>query len=393
MTIHYDEQRRIFHVQAKGTSYVMAVSPDGTLLHLYWGQEIQDAGGLQDLLQVHHGSFAGPVQSAGGDVGVLPHEFPAFGTGDHRSPAYVVQRFDGSIASRLTYVRHSIFPGKPKLAGLLTTYVETDDEAETLEIELTDAVLALRVLLRYTAFAQHSAIARSATLVNHGDMPLQLHRALSASIDMSGADFEYLQLSGAWIRERFIERRPLVPGEQSVYSRSGMSGHKHNPFIALATPNADEERGEVYGFSLVYSGNFLARAEVEPMRQSCRVQIGIHPDEFSWLLEPGESFHTPEAVLVYSGAGIGEMSRTYHRLYRTRLARGRYRDQPRPVLVNNWEATYFHFDTDKLVEIAKAGSELGVELFVLDDGWFGKRDSDNCSLGDWYPDPRKLPGG
>ncbi|GLV14426.1 alpha-galactosidase [Alicyclobacillus hesperidum] len=393
MTIHYDEERRIFHVQAKGTSYVMAVSSEGTLLHLYWGQEIQDAGALLGLLQIHRGSPTGPVQPPNADVGTWPHEFPAFGMGDHRSPAYVVQRFDGSIASCLTYVGHRIVPGKPKLPGLPATYVESDEEAETLEIELLDPVLRLRVILRYTAFAQHSAIARSATFINNSDESFQLQRALSASIDMAGADYAFLQLSGAWIRERFVELRQLVPGEQSVYSRSGMSGHKHNPFIALVAPRADEEHGDVYGFSLVYSGNFLAKAEVEPMRQSVRVQIGIHPDDFSWLLEPGASFQSPEAVLVYSDRGIGEMSRTYHRLYRTRLARGRYRDEPRPVLVNNWEATYFNFDADKLVEIAKAGSELGVELFVLDDGWFGKRDSDNCSLGDWYPDPRKLPGG
>jgi alpha-galactosidase len=199
-------------------------------------------------------------------------------------------------------------------------------------------------------------------------------------------------LSGAWVRERHMERRALAPGMQGVESRRGASSHNDNPFIALLSKGADEDHGDVYGFNLVYSGSFTAQAEVEQYGTT-RVTMGINPFNFSWLLEPGQQFQTPEAVMVYSSAGLGAMSRTYHRLYRTRLCRGKFRDAARPVLVNNWEATYFDFNAEKIESIAEAGRELGIELFVLDDGWFGKRDSDNSSLGDWIVDSSKLPSG
>ncbi|MEQ8196519.1 MAG: alpha-galactosidase, partial [Clostridiaceae bacterium] len=205
-------------------------------------------------------------------------------------------------------------------------------------------------------------------------------------------DYDFLHLHGAWAKERNVERRPLLNGTQSIESRRGASGHQHNPFIALLSKDATEDHGDAYGFSLVYSGNFLAQAEVDQY-ETTRVSIGINPFDFTWLLEQGESFQTPEAVLVYSSNGLGGMSRTYHKLYRTRLCRGKFRDKTRPVLVNNWEATYFDFNAEKIESIAKAGNELGIELFVLDDGWFGKRDNDDCSLGDWVVNSRKLPGG
>lgn len=201
-----------------------------------------------------------------------------------------------------------------------------------------------------------------------------------------------MELSGAWGRERHIERNPLRSGIQSIESRRGASSHQLNPFFALASKNANEEYGEVYGFNLVYSGNFTAGVEVDQLFKA-RAYIGINDYDFSWLLESGESFQAPEAVMVYSSHGFGEMSRTYHRIYRKRLVRGKYRDAVRPILANNWEATYFDFNEEKILELAKTASELGIELLVLDDGWFGKRNSDNCSLGDWYADKEKLPDG
>ncbi|WP_371915975.1 alpha-galactosidase [Paenibacillus sp. P3E] len=233
---------------------------------------------------------------------------------------------------------------------------------------------------------------RTAEFVNDGQAPLQLLRALSTSVDFPAGDMDMIYLSGAWSREGRLTRRQLEQGSTSIESRRGMSSHQHNSFAALAKRGTDERQGEVYGFSLVYSGGFEAVAEVDSFGMT-RLTMGVNSFDFSWRLEAGESFQTPEAVMVYSGQGLGEMSRTYHRLYRTRLSRGEYRDKERPILVNNWEATYFDFNTDKLEAIAAEGAKLGIELFVLDDGWFGKRDADNSSLGDWVEDLRKLPGG
>jgi alpha-galactosidase len=275
---------------------------------------------------------------------------------------------------------------------LPATYVENVNEATTLEVELRDRPSGLVVVLSYTVFAQHDAIARSVRFSNSGAAPLRLARAYSAAIDFPHANFDLLHLSGDWAREREMVRRRLESGMQSIESRRGASGHEHNPFIALLSTGAGEDHGDVYGFSLVYSGSFAARVEVGQYR-TARVSMGIGDFDFEWLLEPGQSFQAPELVMVYSDAGLGTMSRTYHRLYRSRLCRGTFRDRPRPILINNWEATYFDFNVAKLEAIAKAGSELGIELFVLDDGWFGKRDADNSSLGDWVVDKRKLPAG
>ncbi|UJF36373.1 alpha-galactosidase [Paenibacillus hexagrammi] len=362
--------------------------------HVYWGKSIRP-GQLPFILQyVERCSFSpNPLpEDRTISLDTLPQEYPAYGTSDFREPAYQTALQNGSTISELVYQAHRIYSGKPKLEGLPATYTEIDEEAQTLELELIDNVTGLRVVLMYTVFEEHAAIARSVKFINGGSEDIKLLRALSMSVDFKSSQFDLLQLSGSWARERHLERRALAPGKITVESRRGASSHQHNPFIALLSKDANEDHGEVYGFSLVYSGNFAAHAEVEPYGNT-RVSVGINPFDFSWLLQPGESFQTPEAVMVYASDGLGDMSRTYHKLYRTRLCRGEFRDRTRPVLVNNWEATYFQFNAEKIESIAKAGKELGIELFVLDDGWFGKRDSDNSSLGDWYVDQAKLPGG
>ncbi|HTG67679.1 MAG TPA: alpha-galactosidase [Candidatus Udaeobacter sp.] len=381
MLVQFHEAEGIFHLQSKAMSYIIQLV-NGTPAHVYWGKKLHDNGNLTGLLNTQ--------KNTGLDR--LPQEYPQYGSGDFRCPAYQVQLTDGSRISELAYKGHRIMQGKPQLDSLPAVYCENDSEAQTLELILFDPYSGLMVLLSYTVFAAFNAIARSVRFINGGDKPLRLNRALSASVDLPKPDYEMMYLSGAWVREGNIQRRPIGPGGTSIESRRGASGHQTNPFLALIEPNATEDQGEVYGFSLVYSGNFAAQAEVDPF-QTARVSIGINPFDFGWLLEPGESFQTPEAVMVYSAAGIGEMSRTYHKLYRTRLCRGIHRDRVRPILVNNWEATYFDFDAAKIEAIAKAGSELGIELFVLDDGWFGKRDDDRTSLGDWTVDRRKLPEG
>jgi alpha-galactosidase len=393
MAITYDEAQKIFYLHAGESSYCCQVTGDGYLAHLYWGKRIRPAN-LSRLVSPLIRAFAPNPDPANilFSLDTLPREYPAYGNTDFRHPAFQVQLENGSRVTDLRYSAHRILPGKPRLEGLPATYVERGDEAQTLEIEMVDETTGLKVVLSYTAYEPFNAITRSARFVNTGDQNLTLLSALSMSVDFHDADYELLQLSGAWARERHVERRFLTPGVQSVESRRGASSHQQNPFIALLRRCTDEDHGEVYGLSLVYSGNFVAQAEVDQYA-TARVSMGINPFDFAWLLEPGQSFQTPEVVMVYSDAGLGGMSRTYHLLYRTRLCRGDHRDRERPILVNNWEATYFNFTADSLVKIAETAGALGIELFVLDDGWFGKRNDDTSSLGDWVVNRDKLPGG
>ncbi|MGP0583587.1 alpha-galactosidase [Paenibacillus timonensis] len=394
MPIFFDVAKGLFHLQSRNTSYVIQLV-HGYPAQAYFGAKLRHDSNLEGLLTFQERASFSPnpiPEDKSISLDSLPQEYPQYGTSDFRSPAYQVRLANGTRATELTYRSHRIVPGKPLLEGLPAVYVEQDREAETLELELEDRIFGLTIVLSYTVFADFDAIARSARFRNESGEPIQLERALSASVDFPDASYDAFYLSGAWARERHVQRRRLAPGVTGISSRRGSSSHQQNPFLALLRPDATEQQGEVYGFSLVYSGNFTAEAEVEQFGTT-RVSIGINPFDFTWKLAPGESFQTPEAVLVYSAEGLGGMSRTYHRLYRTRLCRGQFRDRERPILVNNWEATYFDFNADKIEAIAKAGSKLGIELFVLDDGWFGRRDRDNSSLGDWFEDLRKLPDG
>ena len=383
----------LFHIKGGRTSYVIGIDGGKHPTSLYWGPSLREWRGAVSPPSVER-AFAPRPDPARPlfSLDDLPREYPAFGNSDFRSPAFQVLHEDGSTISDLSYRSFRIFPGKPPLAGLPSTYAEQGDGVETLELELFDEVDGLELLLSYSVFPEQDAIARSVRFRNLGGRPLRLLRALSASVDLPRSDFEMLQLSGDWARERGILRRRLEQGTQSVESRRGASSHQHNPFIALRERGTDEDSGTVFAMSLVYSGNFIAEAEVDS-RGGTRLAIGINPFEFSWLLEPGESFQAPEAVLVHSSEGLGGMSSRFHELYRSRLCRGKHRDSPRPILVNNWEATYFDFDAERIVALAEEARSLGIELLVLDDGWFGKRDDDRSSLGDWTVDRRKLPLG
>jgi alpha-galactosidase len=395
MGIQYNAETKTFHLKAKDTSYVLGVLRDGYLVHYYWGKGISEYRHSNFLQFVDRGFSGNPYVQKDDrtfSLDTLPQEYPQYGNTDFRKPAYQVQLENGSTVSDLRYVSHTIFQGKAPLEGLPAIYVEAEEEAETLEITMEDSLNGLKVILRYTVFEQFNAITRSVRFVNEGSQSIKLLSALSVSVDFRDSDYDFLHLHGAHVKERHIERKPLRHGIQSIESTRGASSHQHNPFIALLGKDTTEDNGDVYGFNFVYSGNFLAQAEVDPFNNT-RVTMGINPFDFSWKLDADESFQAPEVVMVYSSEGLGDMSRTYHDLYRTRLVRGTYRDKERPILVNNWEATYFDFNEEKILEIAKAGSELGIELFVLDDGWFGKRDDDRSSLGDWFVDQNKLPNG
>ena len=386
MPITWDAETREFHLRSEQLSYVVCLLENGALGQLHVGAPLTTGRSYRHLAP---GEFRGFDNRLGEPVAL---EYPTEGIGDYRVPAIAVELANGSSALSLAYVRYRIIAGKPPNPGLPSTYVESDGEADTLEVTLADPTAGVEVDLRYSVFAGRPVIARSAVIRNTGAGPIELRCAMSASLDLPDADWDLMQLSGTWARERAVVERRLAPGRVSIGSLRGASGHEHNPFLALKRPSTTEDRGEVIGLSLVYSGNFLAEAEVDPYG-TARVRLGINPEGFSWRLEPGAEFATPEVVLVWSAEGLGGLSDAYHGLYRERLARGTWRDRPRPVLLNSWEGAYFDFDEERLVAMASSARELGVELFVLDDGWFGSRDDDTTSLGDWFVDLRKLPNG
>lgn len=396
MNITFDKASHIFHLQTQNVSYVMKVAFDRYLLHLYWGKRVEGASALDYLMEETENQLAFyPVAPKTDNfcLGVAPQEVPTYGSGDYRGPALECRLENGSEVLALWYKSHEILKGKPPLPGLPATYAENEEEAMTLAITLHDDVADLDVILNYSIFEDSDAIARSVTVMNRGTQNLQLNRIFSFSVDLpQAADYDFLQLAGCWGNERNIRTTPLHQGTQSIESTRGASSHFENPFLALLAPGTNEEQGEVYGFSLVYSGSFRLSAELNIL-DFVRVQGGIHPQNFSRKLAPGESFTAPEAILTFSDKGLNAMSHTYHTLYQKRLCRGKFRDRERPILINSWEAAYFDITEEKLLRLAKEAADLGIELFVMDDGWFGKRDNDRCSLGDWVVDKRKLPGG
>ncbi|MGG1399176.1 alpha-galactosidase [Bacillus salipaludis] len=393
MPIEWNEQDRIFHLYNSKVSYLIQIVHGKYPAHLYWGKRVETKQAAAIL------SFKGRAFSPSTEpvypqfsLDTLPQEYPAFGNGDFRSPSYQLQTADGSTITEFIYDSYEIFQGKRPLNGLPASYVEDGSEAETLVITLVDSKLGIGLHLQYSIYQDFEVITRSTAVEHLGSQQVKILKCMSMSVDFHQADWDWLHLHGTWGRERHIERKPLHHGTQMISSARGASSHQHNPFIALLSKNADEENGDVYGVSLVYSGNFQASIEVDPF-QTARLAMGINSFDFTWLLEPGEIFQAPEALMVYSNEGLGGMSRIFHKFLRKRVCRGTYRDQTRPVLINNWEATYFNFNEKKLKAIADAGKELGIELFVLDDGWFGHRDNAKSSLGDWVVDKRKLPNG
>ena len=393
MPIIYNEKTREFHLYNQEISYIIKILDNEQPGQLYYGKRLthrEDFGHLFEYATRDMSPYAFEGNSTF-SLENIKQEYPTFGCGDMRFPAYEIERENGSHVVEFVYKEHKIYNGKPKLEGLPATYVESDDEAQTLELVLEDTSINTRIVLLYTIYEAFPVIARSVRFECDSDEKITLLSAMSACVDLPDKDYEMIDLAGVWARERHVRRHKLDYGIQSIYSMRGCSSYQFNPFLALARENADEFQGQVYGFSLVYSGNFLAQTEVDNY-DTARVLMGIHPNGFKWTLGKGESFQTPEMVMVYSEAGLNGMSQTFHKLYRTRLARGTWRDKVRPILINSWEAFYFDFDAPKLLGLADAATDLGMELFVLDDGWFGKRDDSTSSLGDWYPNEEKLKG-
>jgi alpha-galactosidase len=392
MSFFFHKEDRLLHLQSKASSYVLKVYPSALLGNVYWGPRLSEPQDLSSLVCLRDRRT--PNDPATVDYesvqDLLYQEYPPYGTSDFRPPAFRVVNSDGSVISDLRYVSHRVEAGKPALDGLPALWCSRPEEADTLVVRLEDALTGLSLNLLYTMFAETGALVRSTRFINNGGEPCFITHAFSLSCDLPPQAFDLIHLAGSWARERHIVRQPLQGGTHLVESLRGISSHQQNPFIALAEPAAGEENGLVYGFNLVYSGSFRALADRDQFG-GVRVLMGLNPDDFSWKLEAGEIFQTPECVMVFSPEGLGGLSRTFHRLYRSNLIREQNRE--RPILINNWEATYFNFTAAEILAIAKEAAALGIELFVLDDGWFGHRDRDDSSLGDWVEDRRKLPCG
>lgn len=393
MAIIYNEKNKSFQLDTENTSYVIGiVDAENFAGHAYYGKKLGNDD-VTYLLRTNEAPFT-PEKNSRDRLSFLdcfPMEYPAGGIGDFRESAIVIKDKGGHRALSLSLVDFDICKGKEALEGLPATWGGEAD-TETLKLVLMDRTLGIKAVLSYSIFAGIDAVVRSVKLYNEGTESVTIERIMSASIDMDNKEYDKIVLHGSWARERHMDRTQLSYGVQSNSSLRGESGHQQQPFMALLEKTATQDTGEVYGINLLYSGNFLTLAD-RGQFDNVRLMTGINPEGFSWRLNPGESFQAPEAVLVYSAEGLGGMSRAFHDLYREHLIRGEYRDKKRPILINNWEATYFDFDTEKLLAIAKEASALGIEMLVMDDGWFGSRCDDNRALGDWDVNEEKLSGG
>ena len=392
MAIYFEEQKKIFELHTTNSTYLIGVAPEDYVGHIYYGERLS---GRTDnyLLRMEEIPFTPSVNKREklGFLDSFPMEYPTGGIGDFRESCLNVRNEKGQMGSELFYVSHEIYDGKKKLEGLPASF-GTKEEVQTLEILLEDPVLGMQAVLSYCVFEREDVIARSVRIVNMGSETLTLEKAYSACLDMDNEAFEMINLCGAWARERHIQRGAVRCGKQSVSSLRGESGHQEHPFMALVAPGTDQQRGKVYAMHFVYSGNFLAQVELNQF-DSIRMMMGINAEQFGWVLSPGESFQAPEVILTYSGEGLGKMSRSFHDFYRNHMIRSVYNHKKRPILINNWEATYFDFDNEKLLQIAREAKRCGIEMLVMDDGWFGKRDVDDNSLGDWVVNKEKIKGG
>lgn len=391
--ITFDERTKTFHLFNDQISYLMEVEENNYLAHLYFGKRVTNYSGNVRYPRIDRSFSPNPSNAKDRlfSLDTLMMEYPGNGFGDFREPAHHIFHQNGNRLNDFRYVHFDIIKGKPHLEGLPATYA-SDEEAETLIITLEDEVTNLQLRLFYTIFANYNVITRSNQLINKGNTTVNIHKLASQSLDFPNRPFELIHLNGAWGRERQMTREKVTPGVKRLDSKRGSSSHQQNPFAALVEPTTTEFQGEAYGFSFVYSGNHEIIVQKDPYAQT-RLIMGINSFDFNWNLAPEDTFQTPEAVLVYSSNGLNQMSETFHNLFNHQLIRGKFKLQERPVLINNWEATYFDFDETKLTEIVDQARDLGIEMFVLDDGWFGKRKDDYTSLGDWFEYEGKIKSG
>ena len=392
MGIIYCEKDRIFTLQTKNTTYQMQVDRYGFLLHLYYGKKTDTC--MDYLLTYYDRGFSGNPYDAGEDrtysMDTLPQEFPCYGNGDFRSTAFAVENTDGSMSCDLRYKSHKIFDGKYNLEGLPAVYA-SEEEAQTLEILMEDPVTGVKVVLLYGVLPAQDIITRSVSVKNESSGKIYLNKIESASLDFLYGDYELLTFYGRHAMERNVQRVPVVHGTQKIGSVRGTSSHQYNPMMILAEKETTEDKGNCYAMSFVYSGCFQGEVLKDQLNQT-RMMLGLQEEAFRYPLETGEMFQAPEVILSYSSEGMNRLSQNLHHCIRQHICRGKYKEEIRPILINSWEAAYFDFTGDTIYELAKAAKEVNIDMLVMDDGWFGKRDDDNSGLGDWFVNEKKLGG-
>lgn len=380
------------HLMTKDTSYIIRALPTGQIETLYYGRRIPQMDSYEFIYDKHANGYSNSTtySKEGGNLSLdyICLDYSGYGKSDYRLPAIQVQAENGNFNCDFKFDTCRVSDTKPDLKGLPSSY----GESKTLTVILKDTALQAELHLIYTVFEECNVITRSARLFNKSEHDILIHSLMSAQVDLPAGEYSMITFDGAWIRERYKHEHNLTPGVHSIGSICGTSSNRHNPFFALRQKECTESNGDCYGFNLVYSGNHIGRVEVSP-HGIIRIQNGINPFEFEWKLSAGENFDSPESVMTFSHEGLNGMSHNMHAFVKEHIVRGEWKYKERPVVVNNWEATFFAFNEKKILNIAKKGAELGADMFVLDDGWFGKRNNDRCSLGDWTVNKKKIPSG
>lgn len=394
MAIKVSENGRLFTLQTKDSSYQMFADDKNVLLHLYYGEKIGEEN-LSGLIFCTDMGFAGNPEEAGPNrkysLDTLPQEIPGSGVGDFRDDMIEIRHADGSFAADFRFDSFEILDHSYAIPGMPALYDTEEEKGETLVITMTEKASDIVLKLFYGVFEKENVITRAARLENHGETAIELEKMLSFSMDLMYENYEMIYFSGRHAMERTAERIPVQHAKVEIGSTRGTSSHHYNPAVILCEEGAGETHGSCIGACLVYSGNFVAAAQKDQKNQT-RFQMGIHPTNFCFHLEKGEAFDTPQAILSYSGTGLTKLSQQYHEIIREHICRGAYKHAKRPILINNWEATYFNFNEEKILKIAEQAQKLGIEMLVLDDGWFGKREDDNSGLGDWFVNEKKMNG-
>ena len=394
MAIIYNEKKRTFSLHTAKTTYQLKIGNLNYVKHLYYGATIQDEDLIYLVRRYDRGFSGNPYESLKErtfSLDAQPQEFTTQQQGDFRINSIEVQNADGSFSFNGRYRSHKMYKGAFTLNGLPTAIATENDTVDTLELVIEDSVTKIQVTLLYSVFEEADIIMRAARVHNGGEGEISLKRIMSVNMDyMNGRNLDLVSLPGRYGQERQVERQPLTHHVHKIRSGRGISSHQQNPFIALVDRTANEEYGSCYGFSLMYSGSFIAEVELDQYDQA-RLVMGINDRLFSYVVGPGEDFDTPAVLMTYTHKGLTKMSHNYHDFFRNNLNRSKFvKDVKRPILINTWEAAFFDFDDEKLVEIAKAARDMGVEMIVMDDGWFGKRDDDNSGLGDWVVNEKKI---
>lgn len=394
MAIEVGMNGRLFHLHTKDSTYQMYADESGVLLHTYYGKRI-DGENLSDLIFQADVGFSGNPPEAKGDrtysLDCLPQELPSDGVGDYRENSVSFVHEDGSMAADFRFESYEILPYAYKVKGMPALYDTDKEKSSSLVITMRERASQIAVRLFYGVFEEENVITRALTVENRGEGKVWLTKCLSCCLDFQFGDYDMITFAGRHAMERSLERTRIRRTKLEIGSRRGTSSHQYNPSVILCAPEATEDFGDCYGLCLVYSSNFMACAQMDQRGQT-RALMGISPEHFSFCLEKGETFEAPQVILSYSDEGFAKLSHQYHKILKEHMCRGKYQFAKRPVLLNNWEATYFNFDKEKLIALARQAAELGIEMLVLDDGWFGKRDDDNSGLGDWFVNEKKLGG-